>query len=94
MNRIDLLRAIAIKHSGQYADGYIFGLDVADKALEPATDLKAFPAQFAQGYRDGLNIRPWRVKSGKSAAKNRELVAKHRARKRETHVLKQIWVQK
>lgn len=76
MNRIEMLRKIADMHKGKYADAYKLGLDVADGIIEPAQD----PGAMNQGYRDGLKLRPWRVKpSGKiTPEQNRAAVAKHR----------------
>ena len=61
MSKIDTLRAASAHRTGLYADGYRIGLDVADGIITPAENVRANGKQWAQGYRDGLALRPVRV---------------------------------
>lgn len=89
---IDKLRAVAAKHSGKYAESYRIGLDVAAGIITPAQDPKA----LGQGYRDGLNLRAYRVNRGGKKTREQSVTStrNYREKMRRTHQAVTRWVPK
>ena len=65
--KIGRLRKDNAHRHGKYADAYRLGLSVASGEIDPAIDAKA----LGIGYRDGLNMRTYRINVQGAGAKSR-----------------------
>lgn len=76
-NRVQHLLKACADRTGTYAEEYRLGLEVASTPLAPYVGL-------GQGYRDGLALRPYRVRvrGAGAVARTAEAMRAYRARKK------------